>query len=69
MPHEASYTKLFTKVKQYFNGDVDKTWTWFKTINKSLGGIAPLVMIKRGRIKKLEDFINNAMDENKRFYP
>lgn len=61
--------KCWNKIKKYFDDDPDKTWTWFQTINPSLGGLSPLNMIKRGRIKKLEQFIDNAIDENKRFYP
>jgi hypothetical protein len=59
----------FDKVKQFFNGDTAKTWAWFQAINPSLGGVTPLSMIKAGRIEKLKHFIDNALDENKRWYP
>lgn len=54
------------KVKNFFNGDAGKTWTWFQTRNPSLGSISPLEMIKLGRVEKLKLFIDNALDENGR---
>ncbi len=59
----------FDKIKKYFNGDTAKTWLWFKTTNPGLGGCSPLDMIKVGRVERLKQFIDNALDENKRFYP
>ncbi len=31
--------------------------------------VTPMEMIKRGRENKVKLFIDNAIDENKRFYP
>ncbi len=59
----------FEKIRDYFEGDTQKTWTWFATPNPSLGGVSPMDMIKRGRVDKLKKFIDNALDENRRFYP
>jgi hypothetical protein len=59
----------FDKIKKYFNGDMRKTWLWFTTPNPALGCVSPLDMIKAGRGDKLKNFIDNAIDENKRFYP
>lgn len=44
-------------VAEYFDGDVEKTAMWFKTMNPMLGNIAPRDMIRLGRYKKLQKFI------------
>lgn len=52
-------------VAQYFL-DEQKTILWFKTANPLLGYITPRDMIRIGRFKKLQRFIQNALDENER---
>jgi hypothetical protein len=52
----------FDKVKDYFNGDLKKTWRWFLTINSALGGVTPLEMIKRGNALKLKKFIDSRLE-------
>ena len=47
-------------VAEYFGGDGRKTALWFKTINPMLGNISPRDMIRLGRYKKLQKFINSA---------
>jgi hypothetical protein len=46
-----------------FNGDIDKTVTWFKTRNPMLGDVSPRDMIRLGRYERLRKFIINAMIE------
>ena len=50
-------------VAQFFR-DEQKTVLWFKTPNPLLGDIAPRDMIKIGRLKKLRQFILQALSEN-----
>lgn len=45
----------------YFKGDIKKTELWFNIKNPALGGISPRDMIRFGRYKKLEKFIQNAL--------
>lgn len=52
-------------VAQFFQ-DEQKTILWFKTANPLLGNITPRDMIRVGRFKKLQRFIQNALDENER---
>jgi len=52
-------------VAQYFQ-DEQKTILWFKTPNPLLGNITPRDMIRVGRFRKLQRFIQNALDENER---
>jgi hypothetical protein len=52
-------------VAQYFQ-DENKTVLWFKTSNPLLGNITPRDMIRVGRFRKLQRFIQNALDENER---
>lgn len=52
-------------VAQYFQ-DEHKTMLWFKTSNPLLGNLTPRDMIRVGRFKKLQRFIQNALDENER---
>ena len=54
-----------TMVAQYFQ-DEHKTILWFKTPNPLLGNITPRDMIRVGRFRKLQRFIQNALDENER---
>jgi len=52
----------FDKVKSFFGGDADKTWTWFTTANPGLGSVSPLEMIKVGRVEKLKKFIDGQLN-------
>jgi hypothetical protein len=49
-------------VAEIFEGDVQKTALWFKTVNPSLGMISPRDMIKIGRYEKLMQFIIDAKE-------
>lgn len=51
-------------VAQAFDGDVQKTVTWFKLRNPMLGDVAQRDMIRLGRHEKLRKFIINAMIEH-----
>ncbi|HXK00714.1 MAG TPA: hypothetical protein VNF93_02370 [Buchnera sp. (in: enterobacteria)] len=48
---------VFEMIKEYFNGNINKTFTWFTTPNSYLGGLSPLNMMKNGRTDKLLKFI------------
>ena len=52
-------------VAQYFKEE-QKTVLWFKTPNPLLGNTTPRDMIRVGRFKKLQRFIQNALEENSR---
>lgn len=52
-------------VAGYFK-DLDKTMLWFTVPNPMLGDISPRDMIRVGRFKKLQKFIQTALLENKR---
>jgi hypothetical protein len=52
-------------VASYFN-DLDKTMLWFQVSNPLLGDMSPRDMIRVGRFKKLQKFIQTALAENKR---
>lgn len=55
---------LIAPVANFFNGDAEKTKSWFKTENPMLGGISPNEMIARGRIEKLKEFIDTQLQSN-----
>jgi hypothetical protein len=50
----------FDKVRAYFNGSIARTWLWFQTENNAFSGLTPLETIRRGKGKKVMDFINTA---------
>lgn len=50
-------------VAQAFDGDVQKTVTWFKLRNPMLGDIAPRDMIRLGRYERLRKLIFTALTE------
>ena len=52
-------------VGSYFD-DQEKTVLWFRIPNPLLGGMSPRDMIRIGRFRKLLNFIQTALDENKR---
>lgn len=52
-------------VAQVFEGDVDKTVTWFKVRNPLLGDVSPRDMIRLGRFDKLRKFILNALIQSR----
>lgn len=56
---------LLLKVTKIFDGDVAKVKLWLSTPNPNLGNIAPSEMIKRGRIEKLQGFIDAAILEKR----
>lgn len=50
-------------VAQAFEGDIDKTVSWFRARNPLLGDISPKDMIRLGRYERLRKCIINAMTE------
>lgn len=48
-------------VAKFFDGDTDKTVTWFKARNPLLGDVSPRDMIRLGRFERLRKFIINAV--------
>jgi hypothetical protein len=57
--------KAVKLIHRFFKGDKTKVALWFTTTNPGLGNVAPLEMIRVGRIKKLLDFIKSALKENR----
>jgi hypothetical protein len=51
---------LLELVADNFEGNLTKVQMWFRVQNPMLGMIAPIDMIKAGRIDKLEKFIMDA---------
>jgi hypothetical protein len=59
------WASAINAVASYFN-DLDRTILWFQVSNPLLGDISPRDMIRLGRFKKLQKFIQTALNENKR---
>ena len=57
------YHQLFINVSLHMQWDANKTTTWFKTEIPLLGNITPQQMYLRGRIDKLEQFVNGLIEE------
>lgn len=57
---------IWQKVLKRFDGDVTKTVVWFDTVNPMLGGLSPLEMMKFGRTKKLEKFVDEQIALNEK---
>lgn len=71
MPHELSerfteWANLLNLVAGHFEGDAQKTASWFRMPNPLLGNVSPRDMIRLGRYKKLLKFILIALAENNR---
>ena len=50
-------------VAQAFDGNIDKTVSWFRARNPLLGDVSPKDMIRLGRYERLRKFIINATTE------
>lgn len=50
-------------VANAFEGDAEKTVSWFRARNPMLGDVSPKDMIRLGRYERLRKFIINAMTE------
>jgi len=50
----------YRKVLAHFGGDNAKAWAWFNQWQPNLGGV-PMNMIKKGKTKRLMDYIDNKM--------
>jgi uncharacterized protein (DUF2384 family) len=61
----AEWATALNLVANFFK-DEQKTILWFNTPNPLLGNMTPRDMIRIGRFKKLLNFIQTALDENKR---
>ena len=59
---QEALTMVWKKAKQ-FNGDQEKTATWFKARNPLLGDVSPRDMIRLGRYDRLRAFIIQAMSD------
>lgn len=53
-------------VAKAFDGNAEKTTTWFRARNPMLGDVSPRDMIRLGRYDRLRKFIINAMMERAR---
>lgn len=57
------WATLLNLVAEHFNGDIERTITWFNTDNPMLGNVAPSEMIKFGRFAKLQQIIIDCLEE------
>lgn len=51
---------IANRVAALFDGDVEKTALWFRTLNPMLGNITPRDMLRLGRFKRLAKFVDEA---------
>lgn len=61
----AEYRQALKLVAGYFKGDAMKAIIWMRTANPMLGGLVPREMIVKGLYKKLLQFIETSLEENK----
>lgn len=54
---------IINMVAAEFDGDAEKTASWFKARNPLLGDVSPRDMIRLGRYERLRKFIINALIE------
>lgn len=58
--HLEEIANTINMVAAIFQGDIDRTVTWFKASNPLLGDVSPRDMIRLGRYERLRKFIVNA---------
>lgn len=59
MKHDSQL--CFDLIKDHLNGNNDKTFEWFYSINPTLGGKKPIDYIKSGKSDKLLNLIKNSI--------
>ena len=62
---DSDVIKSIVDVNYFFNGDIEKVALWFRLDNLNFGGVSPDFLIQCGRAKKLAQFINAALEQNK----
>lgn len=55
--------KCILLVAEFFNYDLEKTTTWFETMNPLLGNLLPSMFLA-SNVDKLLSFIQTQLDEN-----
>lgn len=55
---------LFKKVKDHMGWTDAKTTAWFETENPMFGRRSPTDLIQRGRIHKVEAFVEGCIDDD-----
>lgn len=56
--------EIFEYLCKFFKDDPAKVGWWLETKNPIIGWVRPISLIKRGRIKKLWEFVRTARIEN-----
>lgn len=57
---------IISHLEKFFKNNDDKIKDWLETKNPNLGNLSPLELIKRGRAHKVLEFVESAMEENKK---
>lgn len=60
--------EALNKARKFFNNE-ERFELWMLTKNPFLGNVSPVWMILCGRSHKLVQFIDNALDKDKQYYP
>ena len=51
------------KVLKFFDGSTKKTINWYNDKNLHLNGVPPIDMIRKGKLAKLNKYIDECLDE------
>lgn len=55
---------IWDPLESFFHGDKDKVRVWLTTENPHFGGCEPVALISKGRVHKVEGFINASRERN-----
>lgn len=58
------YEEIMGHVTKYFKGDRNKAVLWFRLPNPHFGDLAPITLVRMGRIEKVAHFVRNAVEAN-----
>lgn len=56
--------KLFSRITEYFEGNVTRAELWWRIPNPVLNGLAPKDYHQSGSWKRLEKMIDDALEES-----
>lgn len=59
-----NFVELVLNLHVLLDNKADKVAAWFNTRNPNFGDVTPMWLIKSGRIKKVEQFVEARLEES-----
>jgi hypothetical protein len=63
--YEKEERDILELVSEFFKGDIQKIYLWYRTENPHLGGFSPMMMILAGGQERLLSWVKYQIESNK----